>query len=342
MNEQQVRAVVAAVLARLAREPEVLAGLADGSTPASPIPAGLNDGSTPASPVPAGLTDGSTPASPVPAGMRAESAAPTSTIYAVTQTESTTPVADITAVDLRRQYLVAAPRDGEAFLALKEKTPARIGAGRAGARYRTATMLRFQADHAAAQSAVFTDVPDAFLTRMGLTAYSTACKSRDEFLTRPDLGRVFPPDTLAAIQKAVPTGLQVLLYLADGLSSTAITSNARDIVPVIANGLKSYGIKVGEPFFTRFGRVGSMDCLGDALKPEVVCVLIGERPGLITAESMSAYIAYRPTQGMPESRRTVVANIHRGGTPPVEAGAFIVDLIRMMLEKKASGLELPV
>lgn len=271
--------------------------------------------------------DGSASAAPVPAAAR----------------EHNVPAgADITAVDIRRQYLVSAPKDGEAFLALKEKTPARVGVGRAGARYRTATMLRFQADHAAAQDAVFSDVPESFLKEMGLTAYTTACKNRDEFLTRPDLGRVFASDALSAIRAAVPSGQQVLLYLADGLSSTAVTANARDILPVITNGLKTSGITVTPSFFVRFGRVGSMDCLGDALKPEVVCVLIGERPGLVTAESMSAYIAYRPTAGMPESRRTVVANIHRGGTPPVEAGAFIVDLIRMMLEKKASGLDLPI
>jgi ethanolamine ammonia-lyase small subunit len=343
MNEQQVRAVVAAVLARLTREPEVLASLANGraSAPASPIHATVEESTASALSTPPAMEGSAAPASPIHATVE-ESTASASPILAATRIESTTPDEDITTIDLRRQYLVAAPKNGEAFLALKESTPARVGVGRAGARCRTATMLRFQADHAAAQGAVFADVPDAFLSRMGLDAYSTACKSRDEFLTRPDLGRVFPPDVLAAIQKAVPLGLQVLLYLADGLSSTAITSNARDIVPVIVNGLKSYGVKVGTPFFTRYGRVGSMDCLGDALKPDVVCVLLGERPGLVTAESMSAYIAYRPTVGMPESRRTVVANIHRGGTPPVEAGAFIVDLIRLMLEKKASGLELPV
>ena len=307
MNERQIQQVISAVLEQLGREPVTAALRTDGSRPA---PASLGAA-----------------ASPVPA---------------IAREESTAPDTDITAIDLRRQYLVAAPKDGEAFLALKEKTPARVGVGHAGARYRTATMLRFQADHAAAQDAVFSDVPESFLAEMGLTAYTTACKSRDEFLTRPDLGRVFPPDVLSAILAAVPSGLQVLLYLADGLSSTAIAANARDIVPVILGGLKSYNISVGAPFFTRYGRVGSMDCLGDALKPEVVCVLIGERPGLVTAESMSAYIAYRPTTGMPESRRTVVANIHRGGTPPVEAGAFIVDLIRMMLEKKLSGLKLTI
>ena len=76
------------------------------------------------------------------------------------------------------------------------------------------------------------------------------------------------------------------------------------------------------------------------MEAEVTCVLIGERPGLVTAESMSAYIAYKAVVGMPEARRTVVSNIHRGGTPAVEAGAHIAEIIKLMLDKKASGLEL--
>lgn len=305
MEEQQIQQVIAAVMARLRAQAPVL---------------------------PLGSPAGRGEHVPEPAPEHAPEHTP----------DSQAAVPDITAIDIRRQYLVTAPKDGEAYRVLKEKTPARVGIGHAGARYRTATMLRFQADHAAAQAAVFNDVPDSLLAELGLAAYTTACRDRDEFLTRPDLGRTFPPQVLQSITQAVPAKLPVLLYVADGLSSTAVTANARDLLPVILNGLKGYGVNVGEPFFVRYGRVGSMDCLGDALCPEVVCVLLGERPGLVTAESMSAYIAYRPTVGMPESRRTVVANIHRGGTPAVEAGAFIVDLIRMMLEKKVSGLELPI
>ena len=249
---------------------------------------------------------------------------------------------DIAAVDLRRQYLVENPKDQAAFLAMKERTPARIGVGRCGARYRTETMLRFQSDHAAAQDAVFSDVPEGFLEQMKLPAYQTTCESREEFLTRPDKGRVFAPETLRRIADSVPAGVQVVLYAADGLSSSAVQANAANTLPVIHDGLAAAGIRVNEPFFVRFGRVATEDQIGEATGAEVVCVLLGERPGLVTAESMSAYIAYRPTVGMPESRRTVVANIHRGGTPPVEAGAHIVDLIRLMMEKKASWTDLPV
>lgn len=69
-------------------------------------------------------------------------------------------------------------------------------------------------------------------------------------------------------------------------------------------------------------------------------MLVGERPGLATSESMSAYITYQPYPGISESKRTVVSNIHKNGTPAVEAGAYIAELIQKMLEKKASGIDL--
>ncbi len=249
---------------------------------------------------------------------------------------------DLAAIDLRRQYLVEQAHDQAAFRAMKEKTPARIGVGHAGARYRTETMLRFQSDHAAAQDAVFSDVSEAYLTRMGWPVYQTACKDRETFLTRPDLGRMFEKETMERIRAAVPAGTQAVLYVADGLSSSAVQANAENILPVIREGLTDAGIRVSDPFFVRYGRVATEDQIGEATGAEVVCVLLGERPGLVTAESMSAYLAYRPTVGMEESRRTVLANIHRGGTPAVEAGAHLVDLIQLMLEKKKSGTELPV
>lgn len=94
-------------------------------------------------------------------------------------------VEDITGTDLRKQYLVENALDSGAFLALKAKTPARLGVGRTGSRYRTVTMLRFRADHALAQDSVFSDVPEQFWKEHGLPFVQTACGSKDEYLTAP-------------------------------------------------------------------------------------------------------------------------------------------------------------
>ena len=104
-------------------------------------------------------------------------------------------------------------------------------------------------------------------------------------------------------------------------------------------GLEDKGITVGTPFFVRYCRVNTARTIGPLLDAEVTCVLIGERPGILTSESMSAYIAYHARPDMLESEYTVVSNISRHGVPPVEAAAHIADLIAQILEKKKSGVE---
>lgn len=247
---------------------------------------------------------------------------------------------DITETDLRKQYLVEDPKNKEAFLDLKRKTPARIGLGRAGARYKTVTQLRMRADHAAAQDSVFSLVDEAFVQKMGFTPVQTLCQDKDEYLTRPDRGRRFDETNQQIIRQTLGQHPKVALVVGDGLSSAAIEANVHDCVPAIQAGLKAYGLDSGPVLFVKFCRVGASDHIGELTGAEVVCMLVGERPGLVTAESMSAYITYQPHLGTVESDRTVISNIHRQGTPAVEAGAHIAELIKTMLEKKASGVKL--
>ena len=247
---------------------------------------------------------------------------------------------DITAVDLRKAYFVKNPADGAAFQRLKAKTSARLGLGRAGTRYETFSYLRFRADHAAAQDSVFSLVPEAFYRDHDLPMVQTMCRDKDEYLTRPDLGRRFDEKNQAIIQKVCGQNPKVLLVIGDGLSSDAITANALDCAAAIRQGLKTHGIELGKTLFIQFARVGASDHIGEITGAELVCMLVGERPGLTTSESMSAYITYRPRPGIAESKRTVVSNIHRHGTNALEAGAHIADLMARMLEQKASGVDL--
>lgn len=249
-------------------------------------------------------------------------------------------IEDLSAIDYKTRIAVPCPANAQEMLRIKAKTPARIGVWRAGPRYRTETFLRFRADHAVAMDAVFTDVPDDLLESMGLLSVSTVCASKDEFLTRPDLGREFAPETLALIKSKCKNNPKVQIIIADGLSSTAVSANLRDILPSIVQGLNAYHIECGTPFFVKYGRVGAMDRISAALDADVTVILLGERPGLATGESLSAYMTYKGYVGMPEAGRTVVSNIYSGGTPPVEAGAHIAHIINEMLTQKASGLDL--
>lgn len=247
---------------------------------------------------------------------------------------------DITEIDLRKQLLVKDPKDPEGYLAMKAKTPARLGIGKAGARYRTATMLRVRADHAAAQDAVFSDVSEDFIKKCDFVFVKTLCKDKDEYLTRPDLGRRFPGEELEKIRKTCGSQPKVLVIVGDGLSSSAIEANVEDMIPAIRQGLQMHQITLPPILFIKYARVGAMDAVGEVTDADVICMLVGERPGLVTAESMSAYIAYKPRHGLAEAKRTVISNIHKGGTTAVEAGAHAAELIVKMLEKKASGIDL--
>ena len=249
-------------------------------------------------------------------------------------------VEDVTKLDLRKLYLQENPQQPEKYRRLKERTPARLGSGRCGPRYKTLTMLRFRADHAAARDAVFSQVAEDFPEKNGLIPLQTRCKDKDEYLTRPDLGRCFDEENQQKIRNHITSVPRVQLVIGDGLSSAAITANAMDCAAAIRDGLKLKGIDLGQSLFVRYCRVGAGDAVGDVTGCEVVCVLVGERPGLVTDKSMSAYITYKPHTGVSESARTVVSNIHDQGTPAVEAGAFIAELIGTILEKKVSGVAL--
>ena len=249
-------------------------------------------------------------------------------------------VIDISKVDLREVIGIKNPINREELLKYKRKTPARVGISRSGTRYTTDTMLRFRADHASAIDAVFTDLEEEFLEKNGLFTIQSKCESKDEYITRPDLGRRVSENGIKLLQEKCEKNPQVQIYICDGLSSTAVKANLEDILPSLLNGLKSFNISSGTPFYMKYGRVAAEDEVTEVVGSTVTCVLIGERPGLATAESMSAYITYKGYIGIPESKRTVFSNIHRKGTPAVEAGAHIAQVIKKMLDAKASGQDL--
>ncbi|MGO3732680.1 MAG: ethanolamine ammonia-lyase subunit EutC [Vagococcus sp.] len=249
-------------------------------------------------------------------------------------------IPDITEVDIRKQFLVPNAHDKEGYLRMKSFTPARLGLWRAGTRYKTQSMLRFRADHAAAQDAVFSDVSEDLVKDMGFVSVQTECNDKDEYVTRPDLGRQFDAENSQKIKDNTTKGSKVQIVVGDGLSSAAVEANIRDILPAIKQGLKMYNLDFDNVVFVKYSRVGAMDAIGELTDADCVCMLIGERPGLVTAESMSAYLAYKPTVGIPEANRTVISNIHSGGTPSVEAGAYVAEIIKNIIDNKKSGIAL--
>jgi ethanolamine ammonia-lyase small subunit len=251
-------------------------------------------------------------------------------------------VRDISAVDYDHRVTIDNPMDIESCIRLKKTTNARICVGRAGDRFKTETLLRFRADHAVAIDSVWSYVDEAVVDSLEFIKVQTLIEDKEQYITRPDLGRVFSKETIDYVKNNCINNPEVQIVVADGLSSHAINANLEDIYPIIADGVEANGYKLGTPIFVKYGRVATMDKISEALNAKITVLLVGERPGLATGESMGCYMAYESSTLKPESQRTVISNIHKNGTPPVEAGAQIVHLIEIMMKEKNSGVNLKI
>lgn len=223
---------------------------------------------------------------------------------------------------------------------LRKKTPARIAVGRAGSRPKTSTWLKFRFDHAAAVDAVYSEVPQEILDRLGFFQVHSKVVDKEEYIRRPDLGRRLSADSVKMIKEKCKYSPTIQIVASNGLSAKALEVNLEDVYLSLEQSLKNLNIDIGTTFYVDKGRVALMDEIGELLQPDIVIILIGERPGLVSAESLSAYICYKPRIGTIEADRMVVSNIHNGGIPPVEAGAYLGTVIQKILKYGASGVSL--
>lgn len=250
-------------------------------------------------------------------------------------------LAEPTEDEERYRMRVDNPVDADGLRNLMATTTARLGVGRAGPRPKTATALLFQADHGVTQDAIHGEVSQELRDKFDLFTVTTRVEDRAEFLLRPDLGRLLNDEAKKLIAEKCIKGPDVQLCVVDGLSAAAIENNLTDIYPVIEQGLKSAGLSVGTPFFVENGRVGLMNDINTIVKAKVVVLLIGERPGLGIADAMSAYMGYDPQPGKSDADRDLICMITtHGGTNPLEAGAYIVEFIKRMINYSASGVKL--
>ncbi|HWX55138.1 MAG TPA: ethanolamine ammonia-lyase subunit EutC [Verrucomicrobiae bacterium] len=229
---------------------------------------------------------------------------------------------------------------------IRARTPARVLVDRAGAAYRTSTQLELRQAHAAARDAVRTelemdrDLGAEFVRQWKLFEVFTLAKSKDEYLLRPDLGRKFDDNGRERIRALSPPEADLQIVIGDGLSVTALATQVPRLLPKIMERAAALGWTLGQPFVAHHCRVGVMNDVGELLHPEVVVLLIGERPGLATAESLSAYMAFQPRAGQNDSGRNLISNIHARGVPVDVAAARIVSLSEQMMQRGTSGVGL--
>ncbi len=235
------------------------------------------------------------------------------------------------------------PQESQVLAEFRTSTPARVAVGRAGVRPITASWLKFRQDHAMAKDAVKSEFSEQFLIFARERHYpiiQSQAASKLDFISFPPKGKQAGPETIDQLLQLCPQNLDVQIVISDGLSAQAIDENIPDALPMILDGLKLENITCGLPVVVRYGRVAVADQIAHALGMKLAINLVGERPGLSTSGSMSAYLTYNPGPETISSDRTVVSNIHALGTLPVEAGACVVQLAKRILSLKMSGVRL--
>jgi ethanolamine ammonia-lyase small subunit len=236
----------------------------------------------------------------------------------------------------------------ETFRMLRARTPARLLVGRAGAAYRSETQLELRESHAAARDAIRAELNTPsmfgqdFWDKWRLFEVSTRAGNKEQYLLRPDLGRRFDKSSSAEILARCPRGCDLQIAIGDGLSVPAVAVQVPSLVPLLFRSAMARGWSVGQTFLVRYCRVGILNEIGELLGPTVTVLLIGERPGLATVDSLSAYMAYRPNASHTDANRNLVSNIHARGLSADDAVCRILNLAQAMLNGQTSGCHLKV
>jgi ethanolamine ammonia-lyase small subunit len=229
---------------------------------------------------------------------------------------------------------------------LRDLTPARVGLGRAGASMPTKALLEFTLDHARARDAVHAafDVLSLIsgLGELGLEAseVSSRARNRQDYLRRPDLGRMLDPDSRHLLAAHHGSPCQLAIVIADGLSPSAVNAHAIELVRSLIPRLAADRIEIGAAVVASGARVALGDEIGGLLGARMIVMLIGERPGLSAPDSLGAYLTFAPRPGLTDAERNCVSNIHGSGLGYDEAALRIAWLIREGLAREITGVAL--
>jgi ethanolamine ammonia-lyase small subunit len=236
---------------------------------------------------------------------------------------------------------IGEPYDPRVMPGILAATPARIVVGRTGPRYRTNTMLRFRADHAAAKDAVLSEVDPALLERLGLFELATRAPDKPTFLQRPDLGRALSDGAREELARRIGRAPTLVVIYGDGLSAAAINQHLAEFHGALVPALAARGISHAPAFFVRRSRVKVMDEIARITGAQAALFTCGERPGLGFADSLSAYYIYQPAAGATDADREVISNINPRGRAPATAAADVAVAIERILREKKSGVIFP-
>ncbi len=233
-----------------------------------------------------------------------------------------------------------------AWQRLAALTPARIALGRAGAGLPTREVLRFGLAHAQARDAVHTPLDlDGVLAGIRALGFETlavasAAPDRATYLRRPDLGRRLDEASVAALAAAAGDPVDLALVVADGLSARAVHEGAVPLLEAVKPALTGSGWRLAPVVVATQGRVALGDAVGALLKARAVAVLIGERPGLSSPDSLGIYLTFDPRPGRTDAERNCLSNVRAAGLRPDLAAFKLHWLIDQALTRRLTGVAL--
>lgn len=238
-----------------------------------------------------------------------------------------------------RHRPLPAPRNPTALVALKAATPARIVTGRTGTRYLTESYLGLRADHAIALDAVHSELDEAWAQAQGFVPLRTRAKDHTEYLLHPDTGRRLDDASAARVVKEADLGVDVQLIAGDGLSAVALEEHGPALLAALAKAHQAAGFRVGKPLFVKFARIGVQDEIGVLTRARATVIVVGERPGLGTGDSLSLYTAYGPKLGQDNAEKDCISNVRPLGFAPDKAALKCAELMRQCFARGGGGVK---
>lgn len=232
------------------------------------------------------------------------------------------------------------PRNRAALERLVRRTPARIATGRTGTRYLTESYLGLREDHSIALDAVESEIADGWAAAKGFLALRTQASDHQDFLLHPDHGRRLDEASRAVCEKEADHDVDIQLIAGDGLSAMALEENGPPLVIALQRSLQEAGFKVGRPLFVKFARIGVQDEIGVLTEAKATLILVGERPGLGTGDSLSIYTAFGPKLGQDNAEKDCISNVRRLGFPPEQAALRCAELMKRTFGAGGGGVKL--
>ena len=234
------------------------------------------------------------------------------------------------------------------WIFLKKFTHARIGLGRAGHSIPTKELLDFRLAASRARDSVWSEV-DFTETIKTISekswqsiVVSSICKSKEEFLRNPSSGRKISEDSKDRLKNSTTDSFDCVLIIADGLSANAVHKTSKAFIEKFLEVVTASRLKLAPVILAKYARVSLGDEIGKLINAKTTVMLIGERPGLASAESLSVYFTFGPDSKNTDAQRNCISNIHGSGLSPEGAAVMSEFLLKTSLQKRVSGVGLKV